>query len=59
MGVFVELVEGATQTGHCRLRDLVPDTAAAALGTVIVLAFQRGLDLISSRPSGERKQPQS
>jgi|GraSoiStandDraft_4_1057263.scaffolds.fasta_scaffold438701_2 hypothetical protein len=55
-GVFVELVEGATQTGHYRLRDLVPDTAAAALGTVIVLAFQRGLDLISSRSNGERKQ---
>jgi len=58
MGVFVELLEGATQTGHCRLRDLVPDTAAAALGTVIVMGFQRGLDLMSSRSNGERKQPE-
>ena len=58
MGVFVELLEGATQTGHCRLRELVPDTAAAALGTVIVMGFQRGLDLMSSRSNGERKQPE-
>jgi hypothetical protein len=48
LGAFVELAEGATQTGHCRLRDLVPDIAAAMLGTVVVLASQRGIGLISS-----------
>lgn len=53
LGALVELAEGATQTGHCRLRDLVPDAAAAALGTVIVLASQRVVDLISSRGGGD------
>ena len=49
VGAFVELAEGATRTGHCRLRDLVPDAAAAVLGTAVVLAFQRVVALISSR----------
>jgi hypothetical protein len=41
LGAFVELAEGATQTGNCRLRDLVPDTAGAVVGTLIALASQR------------------
>jgi hypothetical protein len=42
MGAFVELAEGATRTGNCRLRDLVPDTAAVMLGMIVVLACRRG-----------------
>jgi hypothetical protein len=44
LGALVELAEGATQAGHCRLRDHVPDTAAVVPGTVIVLASQRVID---------------
>ena len=35
MGVLIELEETLTRTGHCRLRDLVPDSAGAAIGVVI------------------------
>jgi hypothetical protein len=37
MGVLVELAEGVSGRGHCRLRDLVPDSAGAVLGSMIVL----------------------
>jgi hypothetical protein len=39
MGVLVELAEGITGKGHCRVRDLVPDTAGIILGAVIVLVW--------------------
>jgi hypothetical protein len=39
MGVLVELAEGVTGNGHCRLRDLVPDTTGILLGAMIVLAW--------------------
>lgn len=37
MGALVEVAQGVTGKGHCRLRDLIPDTAGALLGSVIVL----------------------
>ncbi len=48
LGVLVELEEGATRTGNCRLADLVPDLggaliAMALLGAVILLR-QRAVD---------------
>jgi hypothetical protein len=39
MGGLVELAEGVTGSGHCRLRDLVPDTAGAVLGAAIVAVW--------------------
>ena len=36
MGIYVELAEGLTGEGHCRLRDLVPDLAGAIVGSVIL-----------------------
>jgi hypothetical protein len=39
MGMLVELAEGVTGKGHCRLRDLIPDAAGILLGSVIVLAW--------------------
>lgn len=53
MGALAELAEGATQTGHCRMRDLVPDLAAAALEGGIVLASQRVINRILSRIGGD------
>jgi hypothetical protein len=41
MGIGVELAEGITGKGHCRLRDLVPDMAGATLGAVLVLALPK------------------
>ena len=38
VGALVEIAEGMTRRGHCRVRDLVPD-AAGALGAALVLAF--------------------
>ena len=37
VGVLVEVAEGMTGRGHCRVRDLVPD-AAGALGAALLLA---------------------
>jgi hypothetical protein len=39
MGALVELAEGVSGKGHCRLRDLVPDSAGAVLGASIVLVW--------------------
>jgi hypothetical protein len=40
MGIYVELAEGITGEGHCRLRDLVPDVAGAVLGAVILMLWK-------------------
>ena len=40
-GALVELLEGITRTGNCRLRDLIPDTAGALIGASIVLGLYR------------------
>jgi hypothetical protein len=40
MGIYVELAEGFTGEGHCRLRDLVPDLAGAVLGAVLLMLWK-------------------
>ena len=40
MGICVELAEGLTGKGHCRLRDLVPDLAGAVLGAVLLMLWK-------------------
>ena len=40
-GALVEILEGVTGQGHCRARDLIPDTAGALIGALIVLALYR------------------
>jgi hypothetical protein len=39
MGIYVELAEGFTGDGNCRLRDLVPDMAGAVVGALIWLTW--------------------
>jgi len=39
MGVLVEVAEGVTGKGHCRVRDLVPDGAGALLGQGLVFLW--------------------
>jgi hypothetical protein len=41
MGLLVETAQGITGTGHCRLRDLIPDSAGVLLGAVIVFLWNR------------------
>jgi hypothetical protein len=41
MGILVELAEGVSGIGHCRLRDLIPDTAGVVLGAGFVLLWNR------------------
>ena len=38
VGGLVELAEGVSGSGHCRLRDLLPDAAGALLGWVALAA---------------------
>lgn len=40
-GAIVEILQGVTGEGHCRARDLIPDTAGALIGALIVLALYR------------------
>lgn len=42
LGALVELAEGATGAGHCRLRDLLPDAAGALLGWATLALFAGG-----------------
>lgn len=39
VGALVELAEGASGAGHCRLRDMLPDGAGALLGWAAIAAF--------------------
>ena len=39
-GIYVEIAEGLTGEGHCRLRDLIPDLAGGVLGTIILAAWR-------------------
>jgi VanZ family protein len=41
MGALVEIGQGVTGKGHCRLRDLIPDTAGILIGSIIVLLWNR------------------
>jgi glycopeptide antibiotics resistance protein len=41
MGLLVEIAEGATGIHHCRMRDLIPDTAGACIGAIAVLIARR------------------
>ena len=48
MGILVEVAEGISGTHHCRLRDLIPDTAGVVIGAGIVLLW-----------NGMRRKPQA
>lgn len=47
MGLLVEIAEGVTGKGHCRVRDLIPDSAGALIGAAILLLWIR----VRRRPS--------
>jgi hypothetical protein len=39
MGILVEVAEGISGSGHCRLRDIIPDSAGIVLGSGIVFLW--------------------
>ncbi len=41
LGLVAELEQGLFRDGHCRMRDLVPDTVGAVLGAIAALAVRR------------------
>ena len=41
MGLVLELAQGVSGNGHCRMRDLIPDAVGALLGLAIVSALSR------------------
>lgn len=40
VGALVEIAEGVTGAGNCRLRDLIPDSAGAVLGAAALMLWQ-------------------
>jgi VanZ family protein len=48
MGLLVELEEGATRTGNCRLTDVLPDLAGALVAMLLVIG---ALLVVRARPS--------
>jgi hypothetical protein len=41
MGALVEVAEGVTGSGNCRLPDLLPDALGAALGAAAIVGVDR------------------
>jgi hypothetical protein len=41
LGFVAEIEEGAARFHHCRMRDLIPDTAGALIGALLVFVFRR------------------
>ena len=39
VGALLELAQGLTGAGHCRLRDLLPDPAGALLGWALLVGL--------------------
>jgi hypothetical protein len=42
LGALVELEEGATRTGNCRMTDLLPDLVGALIGAVLIMLMVMG-----------------
>ncbi|HNV70393.1 MAG TPA: VanZ family protein [Candidatus Ozemobacteraceae bacterium] len=40
-GIAVEIAQGITGNGHCRVRDLIPDTIGVLIGATIKISVQK------------------
>ena len=54
MGALLEIAQGLTGQGHCRLRDLVPDATGAALALLLIAL---GTSYVARRAQGQRRDP--
>jgi hypothetical protein len=54
MGVLVELAEGVSGDGHCRMRDILPDAAGAVTGLLI---FAAGKKMWRAHDGGRHESP--
>ena len=52
MGMLVELAEGFSGQGHCRLRDMLPNTAGAIIGALVFAGGKRGWQQLFVRSHG-------
>ncbi|HEY0997586.1 MAG TPA: hypothetical protein VGD77_16470 [Gemmatimonadaceae bacterium] len=57
LGLLVELEEGATRTGNCRLTDVLPDLAGALLMAALVLAARATHARVANPHAGASRQP--
>ena len=48
LGLIVEMEEGATRTGNCRLTDVLPDVLGGCVAAIVVAIGRRGVDGIAS-----------
>jgi hypothetical protein len=53
-GVLIEIEQGATGTGTCRLRDLVPDAAGALVGVGVLSAWRAWPGRLGRRRAARR-----
>ncbi len=49
MGFLVEIAQGLTGVHHCRMRNLIPNTAGALIGAVLVVAGRKAVALARAR----------
>ena len=52
LGLLVELEEGATRTGNCRLTDVVPDVVGALIAMVLLVGVGMIVRRTNSRNVG-------
>jgi hypothetical protein len=55
LGALVELAQGLTGNGNCRLRDLIPDSVGALLGAAVLTLTARALAMIADTVPGRRR----
>ena len=53
LGLLVELEEGASRTGNCRLTDVLPDITGALIATVAIVGVTMARGWARARTSGE------
>ena len=51
LGLLIELEEGATRTGNCRITDVLPDIFGALIAAIVVIAAMRSWNALRPRTS--------
>lgn len=59
LGAIIELEQGATRTGNCRMRDLFPDAAGVLIGIVVATLWNRLAAAGRAGPAGSLSRERS